>query len=813
MVSAAGYPAPAPNFVRGRGLLVQLDRLADNQVEHQQTYLWVLGLADKLFSFRWLAILATIAFVAAAGYGIRYLQVDPDTRLFFSDTSPERQALEKMEKTFGKYTDVFIVIAPDEGSVFTEDALRVVSEVTDKAWEVPLASRVDSLTNYKFLRVEDDEFIVEDLVPEGPVLDEAALARIRERALKEPALVDQIVASDAEVTGVSVTIVRPLNQRESIPEIAAYAEQLVAELRAQHPGFKFYLTGGAMADWAFAQATYRDMARLMPLMAILVVACLWIGLRSIYSVIAALSVVIMSMIVAMGAAGWMQMTLNSITVGAPVMSMTLAIADCMHLLSGTAQLRRKGLEYRQALAESLRLNWSPILLTSVTTTISFLALNFADSPPLRDVGNIVAIGVASAWLMSVTSLPAFLAVLPAPKRMTALSDPRLLSNAASLLLKHRAPCLFGSLLLVAILALGIGRMRFDDDFIKYFSPDFAFRHDTEFLQNNLTGFHTLQYLVPSGRENGVTQPQYLRKLDEFAAWFREQEHVTYVSAITDTLKRVNQVMHGDDPAFYRTPDESNMAAQYLLLYEMSLPEGFDINNQVDIGKSTSRVSVQLANVTSEQIKAIGLRGEEWLADHGLAAPTTGISIMYAYLSENNIRTMIAGTFVELVCISLLMIFIVRSVKLGLLSLIPNLSPAILAFGLWGWLGSEVNLAVSVVAAMTFGIIVDDTIHTLVKYNRARRDLGMDVENAVRHTYVTVGEPMLLTGVTLVLGFGVLAFSGFAVTHQLGLISAMIIALAIFTDLLMLPPLLIYFDRTRADKPTAAQSQAEGGAND
>jgi predicted RND superfamily exporter protein len=233
---------------------------------------------------------------------------------------------------------------------------------------------------------------------------------------------------------------------------------------------------------------------------------------------------------------------------------------------------------------------------------------------------------------------------------------------------------------------------------------------------------------------------------------------------------------------------------------MSLPEGFDLNSQVDIAKSASLVSVLLANVTSDDIKALAERGEEWLARNGLSAPATGISVMYAYLTENNIRTMIAGTFVELVGISLLMIVMVRSLKIGLLSLIPNLSPAILALGLWGWIGTEVNLAVSVVAAMTFGIIVDDTIHTLVKYMRGRRDLGMDAEAAVRYTYVTVGEPMLLTGMTLVLGFGVLALSGFAVSHQLGVLSAMIIAIAVFTDLVMLPPLLVLFDRDPKQAP-------------
>jgi predicted RND superfamily exporter protein len=476
--------------------------------------------------------------------------------------------------------------------------------------------------------------------------------------------------------------------------------------------------------------------------------------------------------------------------------MTLAIADCIHLLAPIGQLQRKAWSHADAVAESMRINWVPVLITSVTTALGFLTLNFAESPPMQDVGTIVAVGVGAAWLLSVTFFLAFLAVLPPPRQLPLLSDPRFLDRASEAVVKHRRAILALCVPFVVLLALGIPRMTVDDDLIKYFPRSFPFRADSEFIQARLTGLHTLSYSIPSGEEGGVTEPQYLQALDAFADWFRQQDKVTHVSSITDTLRRLNRAMNGDDARFATLPESRELAAQYLLLYEMSLPANHDMNNLVDISKSRSLVTVTLSNVTTNDIRRLASEGQRWLAERGFEAPATGPSAMYAQLSDRNIRNMLTGTALELAVISCLMIVLVRSFRIGILSLIPNFVPAIICFGLWGWFGEDVNVAISVVAAMTFGIVVDDTIHSLTKYMRARRELKLDPTDAVRYTYIAAGDPMILTGLTLMMGFGVLALSGFAVTHQLGLLSVMIIGLAIVADLVMLPPLLILFDRER-----------------
>jgi predicted RND superfamily exporter protein len=748
----------------------------------------------------------TLVVIAAIGAGALRLRTNPDSRLFFQPGSPELTALEHVEDTYSKTRSVIFIIAPRKGDIFNREMLGILADATKRAWEVPYATRVDSVTNYKHSYASGDDFAVDELVPDPAKLQASDLERIRAIALSRPELVNHLVSPSGDVAGVLIAVIRPESNLKTVPEVAEAAQRITAQLAQQYPEVEVRLSGGIMADYTMSAAADLDIKRLIPLMVVLIIGCLWLGLRSFYSMAATMAVVLTSMIVALGWAGWLGLILNPVTAAAPIMCMTLAIADCVHVLSTAGQLQRQGLAHQQAIIESLRLNWSPVMMTSVTTAISFLALNFADSPPLNEVGNMVAVGVMAAWILSVTFFPALLAVLPPPKQLPLLSDPRFFTFVAAKVIRFRTPILIGSVLTVVGLAAGIHRMKFDDDFIKYFSQEFAFRADTDFLQTRLTGLHTMYYSVPSGSANGVTDPDYLAKLDAFATWFKAQPKVSHVGALTDILKRLNQNMHRDDPAYYRIPESRNLAAQFLLLYEMSLPSGYDLNDLVDITKSSSLVTVKLANVTSEEIRAHAMRGEEWLAQHGARATATGISVLYADLSDNNIKSMIAGTLVELIVISFLMIFMLRSVKIGIVSLVPNLVPAIMAFGLWGWIGTEVNLAISIVAAMTFGIVVDDTIHTLSKYMRARRELGMSPMDAVRATYVAAGDPMVLAGVTLMLGFGVLGLSGFGVSHQMGVLSAFIIGLAIVADLLLLPPLLLLFDRPRPTVMPAPQGR-------
>lgn len=312
---------------------------------------------------------------------------------------------------------------------------------------------------------------------------------------------------------------------------------------------------------------------------------------------------------------------------------------------------------------------------------------------------------------------------------------------------------------------------------------------------HLTGIYLLEYSLPAGGEGMIANPEYLQRVEAFANWLRQQPEVLHVNTITDIMKRLNKNMHGDDPSWYKLPDNQELAAQYLLLYEFSLPFGLDLNNQINVRKSATRLTASLKSISSEQLLTLDQKAAQWLKDNVPAYMQThgaSPSVMFANIGHRNIRAMLKGTTVALVLISLILMFSLRSVRIGLLSLIPNLAPIGMAFGLWGMFVGQVGLALSVVSGMTIGIVVDDTVHFLSKYLRARREQGLSSEQAVRYAFHTVGTALWVTTLVLMLGFGVLAFSDFELNAGMGLLTAITIGLALLADFLFLPPLLMKF---------------------
>ena len=318
--------------------------------------------------------------------------------------------------------------------------------------------------------------------------------------------------------------------------------------------------------------------------------------------------------------------------------------------------------------------------------------------------------------------------------------------------------------------------------------------------------YSLDYSLASIEPGGITDPGYLADAAAFAEWYRAQPETIHVSVITDTFRRLNMSMHGDDPAEYRLPDNRELAAQYLLLYEISLPFGHDLNNQIDVDKSATRMTVTTQTLSSNEVIALNRRALHWQTDHApniVPAESSGTTLMFANLGRRNIIAMLVGTTIALVGISFVLIFALRSLRVGLTSLVPNLVPGALGFGIWGLAVGQVGVSLSMVTAMTLGIVVDDTVHFLSKYQRARRELGHTSPDAVRVAFRTVGAALLTTSLVLVAGFVVISLSSFELNSDMGRLTALVIALALVADFLLLPPLLMKIDARRSAAVPAA----------
>ncbi|PLX84951.1 MAG: RND transporter [Desulfuromonas sp.] len=743
---------------------------------------------------RFLTLLLALGVFAGLSAGVRLLEFTTDYRVFFSEDNPQLAAFESLQKTFTKVDNILFVLHPADGGVLTPQTLAALKSLTEAAWQIPHSTRVDSLTNFQHSFSQGDELVVEDLVRDPASLSSRELARVKKISLNDPRLVNQLISPEADVAGVNVTVQLPgRDPRSEVQEAVFRARELAQQVRHDNPGMDVHLTGYLMMNRAFWEASQHDLRTLVPIMFAAVAALLALLLRSWAGVFASALVVTLSISGAMGLAGWAGVKLTPASVMAPTIILTLAVANCVHILVGFFQGLRQGLARAESMTESLQVNLAPVFLTSLTTTIGFLSMNFSDTPPFRDLGNIVALGVALAFILGMTLLPALMMILPlAPPRAQAREGGAINVLGRSVV-RHRSSLLWGSAAVMLLLASFIPRNELNDAFIEYFDQSIEFRRSTDYSNEHLTGIYTVEYALDAGEPGGISDPAFLAVLDRFAQWYRQQPEAVHVNSITDTMKRLNQNLHDDDPLWHRLPDKRDLAAQYLLLYEMSLPYGLDLNDRINVDKSATRLTVTLHHITSRQMLALEERARTWLranAPVSMQVEGTGPAVMFFHLTARNVASMLPGWLGALALISLIMVAALRSVKLGLLSILPNLVPAAMAFGVWGLLVSQVGISVSMVAGMTLGVVVDDTIHFMTKYQRARRVLGKSPQEATLYAFSSVAAAMIVTTLVLLGGFLVLSLSAYEMNAAMGQMAAITIGLALATDLLFLPALLM-----------------------
>ena len=767
-------------------------------------------IANLLVRWRWLFVLLTLGAVMAAVSGGRFMGFATDYEYWFSKDNPELIAFKKLQNTYNKSDNVIFLLAPKDGNVFTRETLASVEWLTRQAWQIPYSTRVDSLTNFQHTFARGDDLVVGDLVQDAPSLSAKALARIKRVAMAEPLLLNRAISKDATVVAVNVTINLPKNTPEGSPVVTAYARDLLKQLKQQNPTLETYLSGLVVMDNAFMEASQKDMGSLTLMMFGLVLVGLVILLRSVTGTISTLVIIVLAIMSTMGISGWMGVLLTPISANAPIVILTVTVAHAVHILVSFLHAMRAGEAKRAAMIESLRINLQPVFLATVTTAIGFLSMNFSDVPPFRDLGNMVAIGVLIAFLLSITLLPSLVLLLPVRVPVVDGYRNRHMEKLSDLVIRYRGVVLWSTVGLSILSISFISNNEITTEPPKYFDRSIQFRVDTDFASERLSGPYYMEYSLDSNKPGGISSPVFLENIDKFKNWLMQQPEVVHVNAITDIMKRLNKNMHGDDPAWYRLPEQHNMAAQYLLLYEMSLPYGLDLNNQLNVDKSATRLFVSMHNLPSPKMLAFETRVETWLAAN---MPELGViagspMYMFSNIAQRTVSNMSKGVSFALILISLLLIISFRSFKTGLISLVPNLIPPAVAFGVWGVLVGEIGFSHAVAFGMTIGIIVDDTVHFLSKYLRARREKGLSPEDAVRYAFSNVGVALVITTIVLVIGFMVLASSTFKLNSDLGLITALTIVIALLLDFLLLPALLLLFDSKQQSDVTTDLVAAE-----
>lgn len=763
-----------------------------------------MNFAQHLVRWRWLWTTFTLLSMLLLAYGAKNLTFQSDYKIFFSKDNPQLAAYQDIEETFTHTDGIAFLISHADMTVLQKPLLEIQEKITADAWQMPFSRRVDSLVNYQHTEVSGDELNTRALVENAAALNPAQLRDIQSIALNSEEILHWLISPDEKIAVVSVSLNFPENaaeKQQAAKTIMASANAIVQKYESQLPGLKVQLMGVAAYNGTFVALTEQDATTLVPAMYAVIALLLLALLRSISAMLSTLLLITISIISAVGFMGWLGWPLNQVNISAPTIIMTLAVCDAVHLYNRFLFYLREGSDKYAAMQHALRNNIRPIILTSVTTAIGFLSMNFSDSPPFRELGTITAFGVAVACVYTFTLLPTLMLILPGNFKGSQSRLHPLALAAGEVAIKHKRKIIWGAAPLSLLFAGFMLLNDLNDDAIGYFSKNVPFRQAAEYMEKHLPGFDTIAYMVDSGAADGINDPAFLQKTEEFVQWLKAQPEITYVGSYTSTLKRLNKNMHDGAEDAYRLPESAELASQYGLMYELSLPYGLDLTNQVSSDKSKLRVYVKIRDQTSSGLIAIEERSKTWIEKNMQPYRVKGSSVpvMFAHFGLSNIKNMLWGSLFAILFVSLTIAITMGSLRYGLLSMIPNAFPAAIAFGLWGIFVGEVNVAVSVIFAITLGIIVDDTVHFMSKYQDAR-EMGKDPEAAVRYGFSSVGSALIVTTLVLGCGFMVLALSDFNVSAYTGIMVCLTIVIALAFDFFLLPAILLLTDKPAETLP-------------
>jgi predicted RND superfamily exporter protein len=732
-----------------------------------------------------------------------------NVNVMFDEENTHFQRLKQLDQQYIESNYLIILFEPAEGSVYQRKSLKIVEELTEALWQLPFAVRVDSVSNHPRLEVSGDNLSVTNLVQNSLQLTDQQRQSIQRYARDDQQIQGRLVSPGENATALFATIALPEQHLEAVLQVSKQALLLKQDFEQRYPGSHLYLNGDIAIENAMLHVTMDDILRVNPIVFLTIFTLLGLFLRSVVAIAASAAVVVAATGISSGIHVLLGFEMNPITMMAPAIIMVLAVADSIHVLTVFRIYRMQGQTPEQAMLQSLQKNLSPIFWTSMTTAVGFMGMNFGDSPPFRTMGNMAAIGVLFAFIATFTVLPFVTLLFPSSNnhRFTLTSSMRRLSQWV--ITSSRTLLIF-ILSVSVVLALCIPSMKLNDDISEYFDASLPIHDSIEFAKNNTNGVQYILYSMDSGTENGINDPEFLNSVDAFSYWLRQQTNVTGVSSYVDVLKKIHKTMNNDSDAFYAIPNSSELSAQYLLLYEMSLPPGMDLTRDITLDRSALKLTVNVRDSDNQTLMELEQRIDQWLASNHPQLRSQGSSqlLLFAHMGNNIIRSMVDGSLFTLVFITIFMIIALKSWKFGILSIIPNVLPPIIVYGLWAIFVGHVNHAAAMTFSICLGLVVDDSIHFISKYLSSRRE-NYSPEQALEHSFVTSGTAIVITSITLICGVLLLSLSNFTVNDTMSLMLSGIILTALLFDLFFLPVLLLLSEKApfKLPKRTLLKSSA------
>lgn len=744
---------------------------------------------------RTLLLMVSISLLFSSG--MSRLQMNPDYRVFFGKGDPQVSAFEKLQAVYTKDDTVLIAIESN-GSIMNAKDLKAIEWLTKQAWLIPFAVRSESLTNFQTVSAQGGDIQVKDFV-DFSNLDGNKLQLLRESALKDPLIKNKLISSDTKIGAVNITLHFPGKEIGEEMKSVWAVRKTIEEFRKNNPHLKVYTTGMGMLFAGFNEVMERDMGTLVPLMLLSVLLIIALSTRSLVGVLGSLMVTILSVLSAMGFAGWVGIEITPPVIAAPIMILTLSISNSIHILTSLRKSPNLATNKKEAVFSCVTENLLPILITSLTTVIGFTAMNFSEILPFRHMGNVTAVGVIFATAHTIFFLPSLLVLMPIrASNHSSIKSDKFLESLSKNLLHHQAKVRLGLAGIAIVLAFLSFKNELNDELIKYLDQKVEFRQHTDYVSEKLTGgIYTIEYSVKMRNTSNISDPQYLIGLDKFEGWFKTQDSVKSVVSFAEMIRRINRAVHNNDPRYYAIPTNQEESAQYLLLYEMSLPVGQDLNNLISIDKSSTRFIITVGNISGKELIQLADAGREWLIANGFEdSYGTSLPVIIAHTGLRQVYSMIPGAILSLGLVTLCLVILFGSIRMGLLSMIPNVLPLLAGLGIWALYKGQINAGLSLVFGMTLGIIVDDTVFMVTRYMHGRRVLSLSPEEAATYSITHVGRAAITTSISLIVGFVILSQSSFGLFFDMARLTAITIGLALVFDLTLLPSLLVRFDKIK-----------------
>ena len=745
-------------------------------------------------------IFSCLVLVLILGRGITSVVFDPDMERFFPKGHPATSLSYEIDETFIRTDNLVIAINAKNNSIFTKKTLSLIENLTEESWTVPYSIRVDSLTNYSYVRSVDDDLLVEPFIENAVSLEDSFIKQ-REKIVEEEEIIfGSLISKDKKTTVISI-IVDPPNPDANIKLIdtVEYMLEYVDEAKSNHPELDIRVLGTPYQEYISPKMVLSEMPIVMPSMLLLILVSVFFLLRSVFAVLATILVIVLSLIATFGSVGYIGNALNQMVITIPILIITLALADCVHLFSIFFQQRVKGHSSKESMIRSLELNLQPLFLTTLTTCIGFLSFNVLDVPPLQDLGNFVSIGIAMAFIFTIFfAAPLFsFFEIKAPKSVN--QQINLSRKIAKFSLKNSKTLLWSvplaSLLLICLIPLNV----LDENPTQMYDEGFtSFSADTLWLDQMLGVTFPVSFKA-SSNNGSVSEPEFLKKIDNFVKWLETQDEVNHVTSLAHTMKNLNKSMHGDDPEWETIPESEELSSQYLFFYEMSLPMGLDLNSSISQDRASTKISANLDDMSGKDFLKFDKKVRAHIQENNLTeiiSPAAGFRVVFSHISMVIVNSLLFGVFLGLLSITLLLGLFFRSIPFGVLSAFPNVLPIAAAFGIWALYDGQVGFMVAVGMGSTLGIIVDFTVHLLSKYDLARREMDQSPEEAVMFAFESVGFALIVMTIVISLGFLVLNLVNFMPLHDFARFSTISFLMALIIDFLLFPNLLVRFDKRK-----------------